>query len=115
MQIILAERGGVSLYHQKKVKHLAVVILFIISLTGCAAADNTKTESVQQQEPLVDTEFFAMNTYLTFQAYGDQINHSKCSDKSYISNEAVDEKKSGGITYLGLAVVPATWYNKVCF
>lgn len=60
------------MYHQKKVKILSVVILFIISLTGCAAADNTKTESVQQQEPLVDTEFFAMNTYLTFQAYGDQ-------------------------------------------
>lgn len=41
-------------------------------MTGCVAADNTKTESIQQQEPLVDTDFFAMNTYLTFQAYGDQ-------------------------------------------
>lgn len=60
------------MYHQKKVKILAVVILFIILLAGVSAADNTKTESVQQQEALVDTEFFAMNTYLTFQAYGNQ-------------------------------------------
>lgn len=60
------------MYHQKKIKILAVVILVIVSLTGCTVADKTKTENIQQQESLVNTDFFAMNTYLTFQAYGDQ-------------------------------------------
>lgn len=58
--------------HHNKRKRLAAIILFVISLAGCAAVEETRSETRQQEELPADMEFFAMNTYLTFQAYGDQ-------------------------------------------
>ncbi|MFR7997597.1 MAG: FAD:protein FMN transferase [Blautia sp.] len=44
----------------------------MISLAGCAAVEETRPETRQQEELPADMEFFAMNTYMTFQAYGEQ-------------------------------------------
>ena len=57
--------------HHNKRKRLAAIILFAISLAGCAAAEEAEPET-RQQETVHEIEFFAMNTYLTFQAYGEQ-------------------------------------------